>query len=125
MLRRYTWAPARDLNAGRIGFKPGGLVCSKATAGNMLVEGDVDARGAGVIEAAASGDLTANGDFPHRSRRVHRTFGGGTLDTAGGSFNPAPGPSCGVCPLVTIMRRHARHAPVRVVLEVQNTQPGA
>jgi hypothetical protein len=90
--------PSADLNAGRIGFKPGGLVCLKATAGNMLVEGDVDARGAGVIEAAASGDLTANGDFRTDPGGCIGLSAGGTLNTAGGSFNPAPGPSCGVCP---------------------------
>jgi hypothetical protein len=74
----------------------GGEIQIASTAGNVTLSGNYFASGpsGGVIEATASGDLTANGDFDAQIGGCIGLSAGGTLNTMGGAFSPPFVASC-------------------------------
>jgi hypothetical protein len=87
--------------AGRLTAQAGGAggdVRIKTRSGDLHVAGSVDVSGArgsaeGIIEAAAAGDLTAAARFASGGGCIALSAGG-TLDTAGSSFDTPPVIDC-------------------------------
>src|SRR5262249_29565606 len=78
----------------------GAFLCFRATSGDLTLSGRFIAHnGPSVVGGNATGNITADGIFTATPAGCVGFVAGGTLMTSGGSFNPAPSPSCaGNCP---------------------------
>ena len=91
--------PRATLRADRSGF--GGALRFDATGGDLQLHGALFARATGsvtfrggIIEGAATGDVIADGRFAVAPMGCIALVAGGTLDTAGGSFDTPLVPDC-------------------------------